>query len=95
MRCVNTKIIFMSVVLILSATVSVALPDCKSSYNYKTWTDCIGTITYSTGRKSVGEYKNGNRVRFSTGSTEPVKLSSLKPRISTCLKNNVNKFNQP
>ena len=68
----------MSVVLILSATVSFALPACKGSYNYKTWTDCIGTITYSTGRKSVGEYKNGNRVRFSTGSTEPVKLSSLK-----------------
>jgi len=32
---------------------------CPGSYNYTTWTNCLGTFTFASGNKYVGEWENG------------------------------------
>ena len=58
MRYLNTKLILMSVALILSATASFALPPCPASGYFN---NCFGTYTFASGDKYVGEWKDGKR----------------------------------
>ena len=51
----------MCVALMFSASGAFALPACKGSYYYLTWTNCIGTQTWSNGDKYVGEWRDGKR----------------------------------
>ncbi len=63
MRYLNTKLILMSVALMLSATASFALPVCPE-YRHPTkspWVNCFGTYTYADGDKYVGEFKDDKR----------------------------------
>jgi len=32
---------------------------CPGSYNYTTWTDCLGTYTFASGNKYAGQWKRG------------------------------------
>jgi hypothetical protein len=61
MMKLSTKIILMCVALMFSASGAFALPACKGSYIYLTWTNCIGTQTWSNGDKYVGEWRDGKR----------------------------------
>ena len=46
-------------VLLGSAGVSFAVPQCKGSYNNNTWTNCVGVYTFPDGTKYIGAfYKN-------------------------------------
>lgn len=45
----------------LFANVGFALPTCKDSYNFSTWTNFTGTYTYANGDKYGGERKDGKR----------------------------------
>ena len=47
----------MSVTLILSATLSFALPKCEGKLSK--WNNCFGAFTYESGNQYVGEWKNG------------------------------------
>lgn len=35
------------------------LPPCPGSYNRETWRNCVGELTYPSGRKYVGEFRDG------------------------------------
>ena len=60
MRYLNKKLILLSVALILSATVSFALPACPSDQT-KRYHNCFGTYTLANGDKYVGEFKDDKR----------------------------------
>ena len=45
--------------LLFSAGEAFALPPCPGSYNQSTWTNCVGTHTYTNGDKYVGEWRDG------------------------------------
>tara|TARA_R110002110_G_scaffold105913_11_gene265843 strand:+ start:119 stop:526 length:408 start_codon:yes stop_codon:yes gene_type:complete len=32
---------------------------CPGSYNYTTWTNCLGTFTFASGNKYAGQWENG------------------------------------
>ena len=38
-----------------------ALPPCPGDYDESTWTNCFGTITWASGSKYVGEFRNGKK----------------------------------
>jgi len=57
------------VVLLLSSTEGWSLPHCSGSYNRTTWTDCIGTFTWSDGRKYVGEARGVIAAKLANGTT--------------------------
>jgi len=57
MRNLNARLILLSVALILSATVSFALPACPSDQT-KRYHNCFGTYTHSDGDKYVGEWRD-------------------------------------
>ena len=58
MKNLSFKLI-LAFALLLSASVSIALPVCKGSYSAQ-WTGCIGTVTLEEGGEYVGEFVNGN-----------------------------------
>ena len=45
--------------LLLSATASLALPNCIGSYKTSKWTNCSGTYVYTNGDVYVGGWKDG------------------------------------
>ncbi len=47
-------------VLLFSAGEAWSLPKCPGSYNQNTWTNCFGTLTFASGDKYVGEFRDGN-----------------------------------
>jgi hypothetical protein len=60
MRYLNTKLILLSVALMLSATASFALPNCSSDQT-KRYHNCFGTLTFPDREKYVGEWRDGKR----------------------------------
>ena len=60
MRYLNKKLILLSVALILSATVSFALPACPSDQT-KRYHNCFGTYTWPNGEKYVGEWRDDKK----------------------------------
>ena len=56
----STKIILMCVALMFSAGGAFALPQCPSDTKV-TWSNCVGTITFASGNKYVGEYRDDKR----------------------------------
>ena len=61
MRKLTATLCLTIAVLLGSAGVSFALPECPRLYNKDTWTNCWGTYTWASGNKYVGEYRNGLR----------------------------------
>ena len=45
--------------LLLGSTEGWSLPPCEGSYAGSTWTNCLGTETFASGTKYVGEFKDG------------------------------------
>ncbi len=60
MKNLSLTICLVIAMLFGSASVGFALPTCKGSYNFSTWTNCTGTFVAS-GYKYVGEYRDGLR----------------------------------
>jgi len=61
MRRLTVTLCLSIVVLLGSAGMSFALPECQSTYNLHNWSNCVGTKFYADGTKYVGEWSDGKR----------------------------------